>query len=339
MPERAGAAARGGGQRRARGRVRSRAAPARARGRRRRPARSAIARASRSRRDGAGAAVHASPSAAGSRQPPGSRSSSRLPSSATAAPSTMQWCILPTSAIPPVGQLVGDVDLPQRPVARQRGREDGVDDRVEVRRRGVRQVARGIEAGIVDPHRLVQPERDARQALAVAPCARRAARRCARRSPRGQGRGSSSGASSARPSRRASGSRAPRPRGTTRRARTGARPSCPSCPPARHPAYPIAPACTARSAPVGLRGPRARSACRWPCCVITRTGSSTSSSTSARANAEGPDGGVPGVLADRHGGGGRRVPQRQRQGEQPAQDHGPHEGRRRHAASAGSSAR
>ena len=94
---------------RARGRVRSRAAPAPARAATPSAARSAIARASRSRRDGAGAAVHASPSAAGSRQPPGSRSSSRLPSSATATPSTMQWCILPTSAIP------------RRPARRRRG--------------------------------------------------------------------------------------------------------------------------------------------------------------------------------------------------------------------------
>ena len=57
-----------------------------------------------------------------SRQPSGSASSSRLPSSTTAAPSTMQWCILPTSASRPSGQVVGDRDLPQRPVARAAAR-------------------------------------------------------------------------------------------------------------------------------------------------------------------------------------------------------------------------
>ena len=69
---------------------------------------------------------------------------------------------------PALGQLVGEPELPQRPVARQRRGEDLVDERVEVVALRVQQVLGGVEVGVVDPHRLVQPERHRRELLPVA---------------------------------------------------------------------------------------------------------------------------------------------------------------------------
>ena len=68
----------------------------------------------------------------------------------------------------PVLELGGDRDLPQRAVARQRRRKDRVDDRVEIPAVRAQQVRGGIEVCVVDPHRVVHPERHARQLLPVA---------------------------------------------------------------------------------------------------------------------------------------------------------------------------
>jgi hypothetical protein len=78
----------------------------------------------------------------------------------------------------PVRQLVRDPDLPQRAVALQRRGQDVVDDRADVVARGAQQVARGIEVRIVDPDRVVEPERRASGGIAARV---RAARRRARR--------------------------------------------------------------------------------------------------------------------------------------------------------------
>jgi hypothetical protein len=66
------------------------------------------------------------------------------------------------------GQPVRDPHLPQRPVARERGRQHGVDDRAEVAAIGGQEVLGRVEVRVVDPHGLVQAERDGGQALAVA---------------------------------------------------------------------------------------------------------------------------------------------------------------------------
>ena len=75
---------------------------------------------------------------------------------------------LPDHREAPVRQLVGDPHLPQRAVARERGGEDRVGELVEVVALGVQEVVGGVEAGIVDPHRLVQPERHRGELLPVA---------------------------------------------------------------------------------------------------------------------------------------------------------------------------
>ena len=87
----------------------------------------------------------------------------------------------------PAGQRVHDPHLPQRAVAPQRRREDGVDERAQVLALGRQQMVGGVVGGIVDPHRLVQPERHARQPLAIAREALERARRCARRARRSWG--------------------------------------------------------------------------------------------------------------------------------------------------------
>jgi hypothetical protein len=72
----------------------------------------------------------------------------------------------------PVGEVAGDRDLPQRPVAPEWGGEHGVDQRAEVLAIGSHEVRARVEGGIVDPHRVVHRQRHVREAL---PVARRAA--------------------------------------------------------------------------------------------------------------------------------------------------------------------
>ena len=79
----------------------------------------------------------------------------------------MQWCILPMSAIPSASSSATWISHSGR------SRGSGLERMsstiaVEVLPRRVQHVPRGVEAGIVDPHGLVEPERDVRQALAVA---------------------------------------------------------------------------------------------------------------------------------------------------------------------------
>ena len=194
----------------ARGRSRPGAAASRAGRRSRRSGRRSRGRAAgRGSARATGAHSLASPVAGAS----GSASSSRLPSSTTARPSTMQWCALPTI----VGGSPEHPHLPQRAVARQRRGEDLVDD-VAV---GHVEVARGIEVRVVDPHRVVDAERHVGQLLAVAVGVLHPLRDVARSAPRRWPARRRAGRSS-RPSRRASAPAGSPPPGRRRRARTGA---------------------------------------------------------------------------------------------------------------------
>jgi len=67
-----------------------------------------------------------------------------------------------------LGKRVGDPDLPQRPVTRQGRGEDRVDEDGQILTVRATQVGSGVEAGIVDPDRIMEPQRHAGEPLPVA---------------------------------------------------------------------------------------------------------------------------------------------------------------------------
>ena len=71
-------------------------------------------------------------------------------------------------ADPPVGELVGDPDLPQRTVTVERRRVHVLDEPAEVARGGAAHVVADVERGVVDPLRVVQAERHPGKLLPVA---------------------------------------------------------------------------------------------------------------------------------------------------------------------------
>ena len=124
------------------------------------PMRSAIARPSRWPGVGSGAGGQSPSSGCGAS---GSASSSRLPSSTTARPSTMQWCALPT--------IVGGSSATHISHS-GRSRASGVESTSSISAsRSVWAACRwraGSKSGIVDPDGVVDAQRHVGQLLAVA---------------------------------------------------------------------------------------------------------------------------------------------------------------------------
>ncbi len=101
-----------------------------------------------------------------SSRPSGLGSSSTLWISLPDTPSTTEWWILVSSATRPLGQPLDHVQLPQRAAAVQRAGEDprhrlGQLPVVAGRRHGgLADVEVEVEVGVLDPVRVVEPERD-----------------------------------------------------------------------------------------------------------------------------------------------------------------------------------
>ena len=132
------------------------------------------------------------------RVPPSARRrAARSPSSTTAVPSTMQWCALPTIAMRPPGSESA-IHISHSGRSRRSGVERMESTSALRSSPSARQeMVGGVEGGVVDPHRVVEPERHARQALAVARRALQPPGDVRGRAPRRSGRGPSSGGSKA----------------------------------------------------------------------------------------------------------------------------------------------
>ena len=137
----------------------------------------------------------------GGSRPSGVRSSSTPRISAPDMPSTAEWWIFVSSPTLPSVEAVDQVQLPQRPRAVERAREDPrhlLGDLLVGRRRRDRQLAHvvlEVEVRIVDPVRVVEPERHRASAASGTAAAAAAARRSSpgRRRARAGRRGACSG--------------------------------------------------------------------------------------------------------------------------------------------------